>query len=86
MSIWRVKPVSAFEADMKKSDLKRVLTNNPAPIIAPIPKASSDQAPNVFFSPFSVEAASVNNFVNDFFLKIIDINVNLIMNAKIVIV
>ncbi len=26
MSIWRVKPVSAFEADMKKSDLKRVLT------------------------------------------------------------
>ena len=26
MSIWRVKPVSAFEDDMKKSDLKRVLT------------------------------------------------------------
>lgn len=26
MSIWRVKPVSAFEADMKKSQLKRVLT------------------------------------------------------------
>jgi basic amino acid/polyamine antiporter, APA family len=26
MSVWRVKPVSAFEADMKKSDLKRVLT------------------------------------------------------------
>ena len=26
MSIWRVKPVAAFEADMKKSDLKRVLT------------------------------------------------------------
>ncbi|KOP37935.1 amino acid permease [Flavobacterium sp. WLB] len=26
MSIWRVKPISAFEADMKKSDLKRVLT------------------------------------------------------------
>ena len=26
MSIWRVKPVSAFEADMKKSELKRVLT------------------------------------------------------------
>jgi basic amino acid/polyamine antiporter, APA family len=26
MSIWRTKPVSAFEADMKKSDLKRVLT------------------------------------------------------------
>lgn len=26
MSIWRVKPVSAFEADMKKSGLKRVLT------------------------------------------------------------
>ncbi len=26
MSIWRIKPVSAFEADMKKSDLKRVLT------------------------------------------------------------
>jgi APA family basic amino acid/polyamine antiporter len=26
MSIWRLKPVSAFEADMKKSDLKRVLT------------------------------------------------------------
>jgi len=26
MSIWRVKPVSAFEADMKKSDLRRVLT------------------------------------------------------------
>jgi len=26
MSIWRVKPVSAFEAEMKKSDLKRVLT------------------------------------------------------------
>lgn len=26
MSIWRVKPVSAFEADMKKNDLKRVLT------------------------------------------------------------
>lgn len=25
MSIWRVKPVSAFEADMKKSQLKRVL-------------------------------------------------------------
>jgi len=25
MSIWRVKPISAFEADMKKSDLKRVL-------------------------------------------------------------
>jgi APA family basic amino acid/polyamine antiporter len=25
MSIWRVKPVSAFEADMKKSELKRVL-------------------------------------------------------------
>ena len=23
MSIWRVKPVSAFEADMKKNDLKR---------------------------------------------------------------
>ena len=27
MSIWRVKPVSAFEADMKKSELKRVLGN-----------------------------------------------------------
>jgi basic amino acid/polyamine antiporter, APA family len=26
MSIWRVKPVSAFEADMKKSELKRVLS------------------------------------------------------------
>ncbi len=26
MSIWRVKPVSAFEDDMKKSNLKRVLT------------------------------------------------------------
>jgi APA family basic amino acid/polyamine antiporter len=26
MSIWRVKPVAAFEADMKKNDLKRVLT------------------------------------------------------------
>lgn len=26
MSIWRRKPISAFEADMKKSDLKRVLT------------------------------------------------------------
>jgi len=26
MSIWRIKPVSAFEAEMKKSDLKRVLT------------------------------------------------------------
>lgn len=26
MSIWRVKPVSAFEADMKKNDLKRILT------------------------------------------------------------
>ena len=26
MSVWRVKPVSAFEADMKKSNLKRVLT------------------------------------------------------------
>ncbi len=26
MSVWRVKPVSAFEADIKKSDLKRVLT------------------------------------------------------------
>lgn len=26
MSVWRVKPVSAFEAEMKKSDLKRVLT------------------------------------------------------------
>lgn len=26
MSIWRLKPVSAFEADMKKSDLNRVLT------------------------------------------------------------
>ncbi len=26
MSIWRTKPISAFEADMKKSDLKRVLT------------------------------------------------------------
>lgn len=26
MSIWRTKPVSAFEAEMKKSDLKRVLT------------------------------------------------------------
>lgn len=26
MSIWRIKPVSAFEADMKKNDLKRVLT------------------------------------------------------------
>ena len=25
MSIWRVKPVAAFEADMKKSELKRVL-------------------------------------------------------------
>jgi len=25
MSVWRVKPVSAFEADMKKSELKRVL-------------------------------------------------------------
>jgi basic amino acid/polyamine antiporter, APA family len=25
MSIWRIKPVSAFEADMKKSELKRVL-------------------------------------------------------------
>ena len=25
MSIWRVKPVSAFEADMKKSELKKVL-------------------------------------------------------------
>ena len=25
MSIWRVKPISAFEADMKKSNLKRVL-------------------------------------------------------------
>lgn len=26
MSVWRVKPISAFEADMKKNDLKRVLT------------------------------------------------------------
>ncbi|OYU85590.1 MAG: amino acid permease [Flavobacterium sp. BFFFF2] len=26
MSIWRVKPVSAFEADLKKNDLNRVLT------------------------------------------------------------
>jgi APA family basic amino acid/polyamine antiporter len=26
MSVWRLKPISAFEADMKKSDLKRVLT------------------------------------------------------------
>jgi basic amino acid/polyamine antiporter, APA family len=26
MSIWRTKPVAAFEADMKKSELKRVLT------------------------------------------------------------
>lgn len=25
MSIWRIKPVSAFEADMKKSEMKRVL-------------------------------------------------------------
>ncbi len=25
-SVWRTKPISAFEADMKKSDLKRVLT------------------------------------------------------------
>jgi basic amino acid/polyamine antiporter, APA family len=25
-SVWRIKPVAAFEADMKKSDLKRVLT------------------------------------------------------------
>jgi basic amino acid/polyamine antiporter, APA family len=26
MSVWRIKPVAAFEADMKKSNLKRVLT------------------------------------------------------------
>lgn len=26
MSVWRLKPVSAFDADMKKSDLKRILT------------------------------------------------------------
>ncbi len=26
MSVWRVKPVAAYEADMKKSELKRVLT------------------------------------------------------------
>jgi basic amino acid/polyamine antiporter, APA family len=26
MSIWRIKPVAAFEADMRKSELKRVLT------------------------------------------------------------
>jgi APA family basic amino acid/polyamine antiporter len=25
-SIWRKKPISAFEADMKKNDLKRVLS------------------------------------------------------------
>ena len=49
-----------------------VLTNKPAPIIAPIPKANKDQAPNVVLRPFSLEAASANKRDNDFFLKIVN--------------
>jgi hypothetical protein len=35
-----------------------VRENNPAPIMAPIPKATKDVAESVFFNPFSLSSAS----------------------------
>jgi hypothetical protein len=35
-----------------------VIENKPAPMIAPIPNATNDLEPKVFFKPFSVSVAS----------------------------
>ena len=47
-----------------------VLTNSPAPIIAPIPKAINDHAVSVLFNPFSESAASAKSCANGFLFQI----------------
>ena len=47
-----------------------VLTNKPAPMIAPIPKAIYDQAVRVLFNPFSESAASAKSCANGFLFQI----------------
>ena len=43
-----------------------VLTKSPAPMMAPIPKATNDQAVKVLFNPFSDSDASANKVVKGF--------------------
>ena len=44
-----------------------VLTNNPAPIMAPMPSATRAPEPSVRLSPFSESPASAINWLIDFF-------------------
>ena len=46
-----------------------VLTNKPAPMMAPMPRAMSDHMPRVFFKLCSPEAASANILLSDFLLN-----------------
>jgi hypothetical protein len=49
---------------------KPVIENNPAPIMAPIPKATNPGAVSVFFNPFSDSEASFNNCDSGFLFQI----------------
>jgi hypothetical protein len=44
--------------------------NNPAPIIAPTPRATRDRADNVLFSPFSSSDASFSKIESGFVFQI----------------
>jgi hypothetical protein len=47
-----------------------VIENSPAPIMAPIPRATNPGAVNVFFHPFSESAASFKSWANGFLFQI----------------
>ena len=47
-----------------------VIENSPAPIMAPIPRATNPGAVNVFFYPFSESAASFKSWANGFLFQI----------------
>jgi hypothetical protein len=46
-----------------------VLTNKPAPMMAPIPNAIKFAGPNVLFKPFSESSACDKSAESDFFLN-----------------
>jgi hypothetical protein len=47
-----------------------VIEKRPAPMMAPIPSATSPGAVNVFFNPFSESAASFKSWANGFLFQI----------------
>ena len=52
-----------------KAAADAVLTNKPAPIMAPIPKATKEPALNVRFKPFSLSEASASKELTDFLIN-----------------